>query len=255
MSKSTRRSFAKRSSAFTLIELLVVIAIIAILAAILFPVFQKVRENARRASCQSNEKQMGLAFIQYSQDYDEINCGAWRLVPPPNPNGDRVQFEEMIYPYTKSWQVYRCPDVTAGVTYIGGNPSVDNPDLIPLAQAGGTGYGYNDMRNSANNTSIGRRADNTEGAGVTLGELQEPANTIQMTEILSDTNMWDYLHADLAACNAWGIIQNPTDHVNQLHTNGANYLYYDGHVKWKTATKPYEWYVNKSTATAAGFTQ
>jgi prepilin-type N-terminal cleavage/methylation domain-containing protein len=68
--KYVRRHEMKRNG-FTLIELLVVIAIIAILAAILFPVFAKVREKARQASCASNEKQLGLAFVQYIQDYDE----------------------------------------------------------------------------------------------------------------------------------------------------------------------------------------
>ncbi len=68
-----------KRTAFTLIELLVVIAIIAILAAILFPVFQKVREKARQTSCASNEKQLGLAFLQYNQDYDETFPGSFEL--------------------------------------------------------------------------------------------------------------------------------------------------------------------------------
>lgn len=102
----SQRGFTRK--AFTLIELLVVIAIIAILAAILFPVFARARENARRTSCQSNMKQMGLAYIQYTQDYDELQPlistgftagGAPRQAP----------WAQLLQPYTKSTQLFSCP--------------------------------------------------------------------------------------------------------------------------------------------------
>lgn len=93
---------AKRG--FTLIELLVVIAIIAILAAILFPAFARARENARRASCQSQEKQIGLGILQYAQDYDE------RYPPRENgPGGSIVTWHENLQPYLKSTQIFKCP--------------------------------------------------------------------------------------------------------------------------------------------------
>lgn len=100
--------------AFTLIELLVVIAIIAILAAILFPVFARARENARRSSCQSNLKQIGLGLMQYSQDYDEI-----MVAYGYSPTGDMHQnlgttagnyrWNDAIMPYLKSTQIFDCP--------------------------------------------------------------------------------------------------------------------------------------------------
>jgi prepilin-type N-terminal cleavage/methylation domain-containing protein/prepilin-type processing-associated H-X9-DG protein len=118
---------------FTLIELLVVIAIIAILAAILFPVFARARENARRASCQSNLKQIGLGVLQYVQDYDE-------KYPPGRigSTGDRKPWFGMVQPYTKSLQLFRCPsDTKTGATgnyWTEGNPQFNIH----------TSYAYND---------------------------------------------------------------------------------------------------------------
>ncbi len=114
-------SRARRSGAFskgfTLIELLVVIAIIAILAAILFPVFARARENARRASCTSNLKQIGLGMMQYTQDYDEKLLPSQPII--------RATFVTVLQPYIKSTQVFMCP---SGPGVISTNP--DDPTVV-----------------------------------------------------------------------------------------------------------------------------
>src|SRR5579872_7119000 len=113
-----RKVSMNRNKGFTLIELLVVIAIIAILAAILFPVFAKVREKARQTSCLSNEKQLGLGILQYTQDNDESFMPSDNGAVGMNGHG----WASRIYPYVKSTGVYSCPDDTyvpnAGTTKV-----------------------------------------------------------------------------------------------------------------------------------------
>src|SRR5205823_5009694 len=125
-----RRSAMKRTdrSGFTLIELLVVIAIIAILAAILFPVFAQARDKARGASCLSNMKQIGLGAVMYAQDYDETFPGYWQWSPcaikwhspylyPPGFDYDKANQVCQICPYVKNTDVFRCPSRTTVCSY------------------------------------------------------------------------------------------------------------------------------------------
>ncbi len=105
---------------FTLIELLVVIAIIAILAAILFPVFARARESARSISCLSNTKQLGLAYLMYSQDYDETVC---LLLRRDSADAAPVTWQDTLQPYMKSYAMLKCPDSPGGAGDFGVGPN------------------------------------------------------------------------------------------------------------------------------------
>ncbi|HIE50480.1 MAG TPA: prepilin-type N-terminal cleavage/methylation domain-containing protein, partial [Armatimonadetes bacterium] len=161
---------------FTLIELLVVIAIIAILAAILFPVFARAREKSRQASCASNLKQIGLAAMMYVQDYDEV------LFPSFTPGPTRVYYwwgswdgtvlreeEGLLYPYLRNAQIKACPSF---------------PNRLRTA-LGLTGYGYNYAYLAP------FVPPNWEQRPIALAALQRPAETVLMADA-ARLNTWAY---------------------------------------------------------------
>jgi len=199
---------------FTLIELLVVIAIIAILAAILFPVFAKAREKARQTSCASNIKQETLSLMMYVQDYDETFLHQAPIAGMPR--GSQVDnvcwWRFQLYPYVKSWQMMVCP-----------NSIRKSPDAADSTNQFHFNYGYN--------TNL----DNQSQASLT-----HPAETIA----LGDSSHWNG-----SGCGgrsfAWPSVNrrptgnacNASQSVNWVedcarHNAGTNLGFADGHAKW-----------------------
>ena len=219
------------SKAFTLIELLVVIAIIAILAAILFPVFARARENARRSSCQSNMKQIGLAFMQYTQDYDE------RLPINPNSASSTTSWDVCISPYAgiqvkpnASPLVFRCPS----------DSSADTRRSYAIPYFGNYGPGGTATFVFGYDSSLTVPAM----VGVSLADIPEPARTILLTEKPSSApgvpssdptyvnNAFSYYSYSYVNGPSGTNAQDAAAPGQTLHFEGWNYLFNDGHVKW-----------------------
>ncbi len=207
-----------RVRGFTLIELLVVIAIIAILAAILFPVFARARENARRASCQSNLKQIGLAVMQYSQDYDEL----YPYAPWGGGNAGTRALGLLTEPYHKSSQLWRCPSDSQS------SGAVWTPNSVPAGRYPyqNVSYGYNiwyfsGPLNNNNPVSLAK-PQNAAQLGLVMGSWGDNAF------IIDNVDTQDYA----PPARIEGSLQSPNSNVREGHLGGGNFLYADGHVKW-----------------------
>lgn len=206
---------------FTLIELLVVIAIIAILAAILFPVFARARENARRTSCTSNLKQIGLAVMQYTQDYDET----YPYVPWGGSNAGTTAVGQVLEPYHKSSQLWRCPSDSAAV---GGNAvwtPTSAPKELPYQNVS---YGYNIATFSVSGQPVSlAKIQNVSELALMMGAWGGNAFIID--------NFDTQVYAPPARIE--GSLQGDNSAIKQGHLNGGNFLYADGHAKWQTTSK------------------
>lgn len=241
-----------RRNGFTLIELLVVIAIIAILAAILFPVFAQAREKARQTSCLSNIKQIGSAFAMYAHDYDETLVPMWYV------NGTytnqlwdkRISYFVLTQPYLKNYGIYQCP---SGIF-----PALNVAD--PSSATGLTrleaSYCYNQLRlpgGAFNDPAayFGVAEWQESGKfGVALAALPVPADTIVLIESTT-IDLYAESQTDFAPLNAgketWtnapcansgltGCTQ-----VAKRHNGGFNISFGDGHAKWQQKTFRRQW--------------
>jgi prepilin-type N-terminal cleavage/methylation domain-containing protein/prepilin-type processing-associated H-X9-DG protein len=198
-----------RSRGFTLIELLVVIAIIAILAAILFPVFAQAREKARQASCLSNQKQLGTAMQMYLQDWDE-RYPLWRALVPrsaEHPNG-LITWVENLQPYSKNKKIWNCPsDNTPG--FNASNPATQNSYWLNAYV-----FRWSGIPNYP--------------PSITLAEVRYPATSILFCDGPANTgeHVWPGPPCE------WPDGKRVCVQAQQRHSGGIHFSFGDGHTRW-----------------------
>lgn len=212
---------------FTLIELLIVIAIISILAAILFPVFSKARENARRTSCLSNLKQIGLGFMQYMQDYDE-QLPYGKLKDGDGNTVGETQWHASVQPYLKSAQILRCPS--------------DSAERV-------TSYGENGFIAKEPKGLSKSPWDTSEFMPQSLVGIQATSEVILLSE-MADGMTGNYIHAHHWTVPGYSDYdgkwpsEDPKVFAKDLaldrHLEGFNAAFVDGHAKWMRFEQTYQ---------------
>ncbi len=225
-----------RRKAFTLIELLVVIAIIAILAAILFPVFAKAREAARKSSCASNLNQIVKAAMMYTQDYDELVVPSW--LNYASPAGGSVYWQGLILPYTKNHQIYKCPSHA-----LSQEPIPANPQYTSYAhQHNNLGWGW-----SPSLAAIGSPSETIY--------FHDVATHVSWAAFNQNPDREDFTLGGGGANSSRRYDQQAHDAttVANRHSGMCNIAFVDGHVKaWKASRVAQPYYSDPATRGGPG---